>query len=51
VDQELLEQQGAIYRVEGVDDEASTAQSNNKKKRKQNGDDVSVTYCNPREHH
>lgn len=38
MDQELLDQQAAIYRVEGVDENAPAAP--NKKKRKQNGDEV-----------
>ncbi|KPI42193.1 Splicing factor U2AF-associated protein 2 [Cyphellophora attinorum] len=37
VDQELLDQQAAIYRVEGVDEHIPAAQ--NKKKRKQDGDE------------
>ncbi|ETN36549.1 uncharacterized protein HMPREF1541_08827 [Cyphellophora europaea CBS 101466] len=37
LDQELLDQQAAVYRVEGVDENAPAAQ--NKKKRKQNGDE------------
>lgn len=38
VDQELLDQQAAIYRVEGVDENAPVEQ--NKKKRKQDGEEV-----------
>ena len=41
----MLEQQGAIYRVQGVDDNVTTAQDNKDKKRKmgKNGDDVSTS--------
>jgi hypothetical protein len=38
LDQELLDQQAAIYRVEGVDESAPAAQ--HKKKRKANNDEV-----------
>ncbi len=35
-----MEQQAAIYKVDGVDENATSAQ--NKKKRKQNGDEVCI---------
>ena len=43
LDQELLDQQAAIYRVEGVDEEAAQPQQQ-KKKRKQDGKTDEVRY-------
>ncbi|RMZ83845.1 hypothetical protein DV737_g1476, partial [Chaetothyriales sp. CBS 132003] len=47
LDQELLDQQAAIYKVEGVDDDAATTVPN-KKKRKQNGDEGNQKQKKPR---
>ncbi|RMD43699.1 hypothetical protein DV735_g1421, partial [Chaetothyriales sp. CBS 134920] len=49
LDQELLDQQAAIYRVEGVEDEDDASASGaNKKKRKKNGDEGNQKPKKPR---